>query len=70
MPALDAHAQLYLGYVLMDLATADADNIQATWPVVVQVAETFGLDTTLRTIARDEFKGRRKLLKQLEARAT
>jgi Peptidase family M48 len=68
LPALDAHAQLYLGYVLMDLATADADNIQAVWPVVVQVAETFGLDGTLRTIARDEFKGRRKLLKQLEAR--
>jgi hypothetical protein len=69
LPALDAHAQLYLGYVLMDLATADADNIQAVWPVVVKTAETYGLDATLRTIARDEFKGRRKLLKQLEARA-
>jgi Peptidase family M48 len=68
LPALDAHAQLYLGYVLMDLATADADNIQAAWPVVVKTAETYGLDATLRTIARDEFKGRRKLLKQLEAR--
>ena len=68
LPTLDAHAQLYLGYVLMDLATADADNIQAVWPVVVKIAETYQLDTTLRTIARDEFKGRRKLLKQLEAR--
>jgi hypothetical protein len=69
LPALDAHAQLYLGYVLMDLATADADNIQDAWPVVVKTAEIYGLDATLRTIARDEFKGRRKLLKQLEARA-
>jgi Peptidase family M48 len=68
LPALDAHAQLYLGYVLMDLATADADNMPAAWPVVVRIAETCGLDATLRTIARDEFKGRRKLLKQLEAR--
>jgi Peptidase family M48 len=70
LPALDAHAQLYLGYVLMDLATADADNIQVVWPVVVKTAETYGLDATLRTIARDEFKGRRKLLKQLETRST
>jgi hypothetical protein len=68
LPALDAHAQLYLGYVLMDLATADADNMAVAWPTVVKVAETYGLEATLRTIARDEFKGRRKLLKQLEAR--
>jgi hypothetical protein len=68
LPALDGHAQLYLGYVLMDLATADADNIQAVWPVVVKTAERYGLDGTLRTIAREELKGRRKLLKQLEAR--
>jgi Peptidase family M48 len=69
LPALDAHAQLYLGYVLMDLATADADNMQAAWPVVVKAAEVYGLDATLRSIARDEFKGRRKLLKQLEGRS-
>jgi hypothetical protein len=68
LPSLDAHAQLYLGYVLMDLATADADNMQAAWPVVVKTAEVYGLEATLRSIARDEFKGRRKLLKQLEAR--
>jgi hypothetical protein len=54
--------------VLMDLATADTDNMAVAWPTVVKIAEAYGLDGTLRTIARDEFKGRRKLLKQLEAR--
>jgi predicted SprT family Zn-dependent metalloprotease len=69
LPPLDANAQMYLGFILMDLATADPDNMQAAWPTVVGTAEFFALDGTLRNIARDEFKGRRKLLKQIEARA-